>query len=204
MLRGRDALDYQIPSEILLRAYAEGIFPMAESATESEVFWVRPERRGVLPLDGFHIPRSLARTLRRNPFEIRLDNDFDAVIAGCATARRTQASTWINDPIRRAYRRLFEIGHCHTVEAWKDERLVGGLYGVTLGAAFFGESMFTRVTDASKVCLVHLVEHLRARGFLLLDTQFLNDHLARFGAIEIPRRKYEQLLAEALPQPAEF
>ena len=177
---------------------------MAESATESEVFWVRPERRGVLPLDGFHIPRSLARTLRRKPFEIRLDHDFDAVIAGCAATRRTQASTWINEPIRRAYRRLFEIGHCHTVEAWKDERLVGGLYGVTLGAAFFGESMFTRVTDASKVCLVHLVEHLRARDFLMLDTQFLNDHLARFGAIEIPRRKYEQLLAEALRQHAEF
>lgn len=177
---------------------------MAESADDPEIFWVRPERRGILPLDQLHIPRRLARTLRQARFEIRYDYDFDAVITGCAGARRTQMTTWINGPIRRAYRRLFEIGHCHTVEAWLDGELAGGLYGVTLGSAFFGESMFTRVTDASKVCLVHLVERLRQRGFTLLDTQFLNDHLARFGAIEIPRRQYEQLLAEALRRTAEF
>jgi leucyl/phenylalanyl-tRNA--protein transferase len=195
---------FRIPVEILLRAYAEGIFPMAEDAANPEVFWVRPERRGILPLDDFHIPRSLAKAIRQKPFEIRLDTDFDGVIAGCAGARRREGATWINAPIRDAYRRLFEIGHCHTVEAWKDGRLVGGLYGVTLGRAFFGESMFSRATDASKICLVHLVEHLKTRDFILLDTQFVTDHLARFGAIEVPRRKYEEMLAEALKGEARF
>ncbi len=201
--RHRDS-DNSIPAEILLRAYAEGIFPMAEDADDPEIFWVRPERRGIIPLEHFHVPRSLKRTLRRNPFEIRRNQDFDAVIDGCASVRRKEGATWINAPIRRAYARLFELGHCHTVEAWQDGQLVGGLYGVSLGRAFFGESMFSRVSDASKQCLVHLVEHLRQRGFTLLDTQFLNDHLVRFGAIEISRQEYECLLTEALRGTAEF
>lgn len=193
-----------IPAEILLRAYSEGIFPMAEDADDPEVFWVRPERRGIIPLEDFHVPKSLMRTMRKNPFEIRRDSDFDAVIEGCATARRKEGATWINLPIRRAYRRLFELGHCHTVEAWQAGEMAGGLYGVSLGRAFFGESMFSRVTDASKLCLVHLVQHLRRQGFILLDTQFVNDHLLRFGAIEVPRRQYERMLAEALNGRAEF
>ncbi len=195
---------YTIPTEILLRAYAEGIFPMAEDASDPEVFWVRPERRGIIPLDGFHVPRSLRRAMRRQPFEIRRDCDFAGVIEGCASARRKEGATWINDPIRRAYARLFELGYCHTVEAWQDGRLVGGLYGVSLGRAFFGESMFSHVTDASKICLVHLVDHLSERGFTLLDTQFVNDHLLRFGAIEVPRQRYEAMLNEALQGSAEF
>ncbi|MBN7756213.1 leucyl/phenylalanyl-tRNA--protein transferase [Nitratireductor aquimarinus] len=189
---------FRIPPDLLLRAYATGVFPMAESADDPEVFWVRPEMRGVIPLDSFHIPKSLAKTLRRAPFRIAFDTDFEGVIEGCAEARRDTDDTWINAPIREAYGLLFENGHCHTVEAWTDEGLVGGLYGVTLGRAFFGESMFSRQTDASKVCLVHLVERLRERGFTLLDTQFTTPHLKQFGAIDVPRSRYEQMLQDAL------
>ena len=187
----------RIPPDLLLKAYANGVFPMGESADDPEVFWVRPETRGIIPLDGFHIPKSLRKTVRQAPFEILFDRDFDAVLDGCAEARSGRMSTWINAPIRTAYRELFARGHCHTVEAWRDGRLGGGLYGVTLGRAFFGESMFSRERDASKVCLVHLVERLRARGFVLLDTQFTTAHLKRFGAVDMPRRRYESLLAEA-------
>lgn len=195
---------YRIPTDLLLRAYASGVFPMAESADDPEVFWVRPESRGIIPLDGFHIPRSLAKAARSGRFEIRFDSDFDRVIEGCAAERPGRNSTWINAPIREAYAALFAIGHCHTVEAWSGDRLVGGLYGVTLGRAFFGESMFSRQTDASKVCLVHLVERLKARGFVLLDTQFTTEHLKRFGAIDVPRGLYERMLAEALTGSASF
>ena len=195
---------YRIQPELLLRAYATGVFPMAESADELEVFWVRPEMRGIIPLDGFHVPRSLEKTMRRAPFEIRLDCDFEATIDGCAGLAPGRHSTWINPPIREAYLRLFERGHCHSVEAWREGRLVGGLYGVTLGRAFFGESMFSRERDASKVCLVHLVAHLRERGFLLLDTQFTTEHLKRFGAIDVPRGRYERMLEEALQGEAQF
>lgn len=178
---------------------------MADSADDPEVFWVRPESRGVIPLDGFHIPKSLAKAVRRAPLRIAFDNDFFAIIDACAEVRDIRPSTWINGPIREAYGKLFDIGHCHTVEAWRDDRLVGGLYGVSLGRAFFGESMFSRETDASKICLVHLVEHLRERGFVLLDTQFTTEHLKRFGAIDMPQRQYEKLLAEALTGvPARF
>ncbi len=194
----------RIPTDLLLKAYASGVFPMADSADDPEVFWVRPEMRGVIPLDAFHIPKSLAKIIRQARFEIAYDRDFAAVIQGCAEERDVRRSTWINGPIREAYGRLFEIGHCHTVEAWREGRLVGGLYGVSLGRAFFGESMFSRETDASKVCLVHLVERLRARGFVLLDTQFTTDHLKRFGAIDVPRRKYERLLEDALSGEARF
>lgn len=187
-----------IDARTLLAAYASGMFPMAESAGDREVFWVRPETRGVIPLDAFHVPRTLAKSVRRGIFDIAFDTDFDAVIAGCAESNEGRPSTWINQTIREAYGTLFRLGHCHTVEARRDGRLVGGLYGVSLGRAFFGESMFSRQTDASKVCLVHLVERLKARGFTLLDTQFTTEHLKRFGAIDMPRRRYERLLAQAV------
>lgn len=198
MAAGASPDDYSIEPELLLRAYSTGIFPMAEEADDPEIFWVRPEKRGVIPLDGFHIPRSLQKTIRKGIFEIRLDSDFDGVIDGCASGTGERARTWINAPIRAAYGKLFEIGHCHTVEAWHEGKLVGGLYGVSLGRAFFGESMFTRKRDASKVCLAFLVQHLSKQGFVLLDTQFTTAHLERFGAIEVPRRKYEKMLEQAL------
>ncbi|WP_421929729.1 leucyl/phenylalanyl-tRNA--protein transferase [Neoaquamicrobium sediminum] len=194
----------RIPPDLLLRAYASGVFPMAENADDPEIFWVRPESRGIIPLDAFHAPRSLVKTARRRDFDIRFDTDFEGVIEGCAEAREGRMSTWINQPIREAYAELFARGNCHTVEAWREGRLVGGLYGVTLGRAFFGESMFSRETDASKICLMHLVERLRARGFVLLDTQFTTEHLKRFGAIDVPRAKYETLLEEALAGEARF
>ena len=194
----------RIPPDLLLKAYASGVFPMADSADDPEVFWVRPESRGVIPLDGFHMPKSLAKVVRQGRFEIAYDRDFFGVIDGCAESRDVRRSTWINGPIREAYGRLFDRGHCHTVEAWRDDRLVGGLYGVSLGRAFFGESMFARETDASKVCLVHLVERLKDRGFVLLDTQFTTEHLKRFGAVDVPRLKYERLLEEAITGEAVF
>lgn len=195
---------YRIPPDLLLKAYASGVFPMAESAADPEVFWVRPEMRGILPLDDFHIAKSLAKLIRRHTFDIRLDTDFAGVIAGCAESREGRDSTWINGPIREAYGELFARGHCHTVEAWRQGALVGGLYGVTLGRAFFGESMFSRERDASKVCLVHLVEHLRTQGFVLLDTQFTTEHLKTFGAVDVPRGKYEKMLEAALKGEARF
>jgi len=195
---------YRIPPDLLLRAYASGVFPMAEHADDPEVFWVRPETRGVIPLDAFHVPKSLAKTIRQGRFEIRYDHDFAGVIDGCAETGEGRASTWINAPIREAYLDLHRRGHCHSVEAWRDGRLVGGLYGVSLGAAFFGESMFSRERDASKVCLVHLVERLRQKGYVLLDTQFTTEHLKRFGAVDVPRRKYEKLLEQALTGEAVF
>jgi leucyl/phenylalanyl-tRNA--protein transferase len=195
---------YRIPPDLLLRAYAMGVFPMAERADDPEVFWVRPETRGIIPLDGFHVPRRLQRTMRQSPYRIARDSDFQGVLDGCAESRPGRSSTWINQPIREAYTALFERGHCHTVEAWQGEKLAGGLYGVSLGRAFFGESMFSRETDASKICLVHLVEHLRQRGFVLLDTQFTTAHLKRFGAVDVPRAKYERLLEEAVRGDARF
>lgn len=195
---------HRIPSDLLLKAYASGVFPMAESAEDPEVFWVRPETRGIIPLDGFHVPKSLAKTMRQGIFTIRINADFDRVIAACAAAATGRRTTWINGPIRDAYGELHRRGHAHSVEAWREERLIGGLYGVTLGSAFFGESMFSRETDASKVCLVHLVERLRQRRFLLLDTQFTTEHLKRFGAVDVPRRRYELLLAEALEANVQF
>ncbi len=194
----------EITPEILLRAYAAGIFPMAEDADDPSLFWVEPRERGILPLDGFHIPRRLARTVRADVFEIRIDHDFDAVIAACAEPRSGRDKTWINARIRRLYGQLFDLGHCHTVEAYRAGRLVGGLYGVRLGAAFFGESMFHRERDASKVALVHLVARLRHGGFRLLDTQFATEHLARFGVIEIPRNAYRRLLRDALDASADW
>ena len=194
----------RIAPDLLLRAYANGVFPMAESADDAEVFWVRPEMRGIIPLDAFHVPKSLTKTIRQRRFEIAFSTDFAGVIDGCAEAREGRPTTWINQPIRDAYGELFARGYCHTVEAWRGGALVGGLYGVTLGRVFFGESMFSRERDASKVCLVHLVERLKERGFVLLDTQFTTEHLVRFGAVDVSRTQYEKLLAEALRDEAEF
>ena len=184
--------------EILLRAYASGIFPMAETADDPELFWVDPKRRGIIPLDAFHVPRRLRRIVRQNVFTIRCDTAFEAVMRGCAESSDKRPNTWINDEILELYTGLFARGAAHSVECWHEGELVGGLYGVSLGAAFFGESMFSRVTDASKVALVHLVARLRAGGYRLLDLQFVTPHLAQFGAIEVPRAQYHRLLAEAL------
>ncbi len=190
--------------ELLLRAYAAGIFPMAEDAEDREVFWVDPDQRGVLPLDRFHLPRRLRRALRQELFEIRCDSAFAAVVRGCAEPRPERPKTWINEEIVQLYTALFRLGFAHSVECWHDGTLVGGLYGVALGGAFFGESMFSRVSDASKVALAQLVARLRLGGFRLLDTQFVTPHLERFGAIEIPRRQYHRELAAALEVDAYF
>jgi leucyl/phenylalanyl-tRNA--protein transferase len=194
----------RLTPDILIEAYAAGIFPMADSAADKELFWVDPTRRGILPLDGFHVPRRLMRVLRQGRFTVRADTAFTAVIRGCADASETRPSTWINEEIVRLYSALFERGAAHSVECWRDGELVGGLYGVSLGAAFFGESMFSRATDASKLALVDLVARLRRGGYRLLDTQFLTPHLAQFGAIEISRARYHRLLAEALRYRAVF
>lgn len=188
----------EITPQVLLKAYACGIFPMAEAADDPSLFWIEPDQRGVLPLDTFHIPRRLARTVRQDVFEVRVDHDFDAVIEACAEPAPGRRKTWISRRIRRLYRDLFDIGHCHTVECWEGGRLIGGLYGVRLGLAFCGESMFSRERDASKVALVHLVARLVAGGFTLLDTQFITEHLSRFGAVEIGRRDYQARLDAAM------
>jgi len=197
----RHGANPQITPDLLLRAYASGLFPMADSADDPDLFWVEPELRGVLPLDGFHVPKRLARTVRQAPFEIRYNTAFDEVVAACAESVENRPSTWINSTITELYSSLHRLNHAHSVEAWKDGKLVGGLYGVSLRRAFFGESMFSRATDASKVCLVHLVNRLRERGFVLLDTQFTTEHLKRFGAIDVPREEYAGMLAEALEGP---
>lgn len=191
----------EITPEVLLKAYAVGIFPMAETADDPGLHWIEPELRGVLPIDDFHIPKRLKRTVKSDRFEIRVDSDFDGVIDGCAAPAPGRRKTWINARIRRLYGDLHRLGACHSVEAWLDGELVGGLYGLKLGAAFFGESMFSRATDASKVALVHLVARLKAGGYKLLDTQFINDHLVQFGVIEIPRAIYQMQLEAALSAP---
>lgn len=194
----------ELNAPLLLRAYAAGIFPMAESADSAELYWFDPERRGILPLEGFHVPRKLRKTVRRGPFEIRFDHDFRAVIAACAEPTSDRPKTWINGDILRLYGELFDLGQAHSVECWRDGRLVGGLYGVSLGGAFFGESMFSRETDASKVALVHLVARLRVAGYALLDAQFVTEHLSQFGAREIARGDYRRRLAAALPLRPDF
>jgi leucyl/phenylalanyl-tRNA--protein transferase len=190
--------------ELLLKAYSVGLFPMAESADDPALFWVDPERRGIMPLDAFHVPRSLRKTVRKGGFEVSCNTDFVGVVRACAEPTATRPSTWINDEIVRLYAALHRMGNAHSVECRQGGVLVGGLYGVALGGAFFGESMFSRATDASKVALVHLVARLKRGGFLLLDAQFITAHLARFGALEVPRAKYRRQLATALAQPAKF
>lgn len=195
---------YRIDPEDLLNAYAQGIFPMSDDADDPDIFWVKPQFRGIIPLNAFHISRSLAKFLRKSPFEIRFDTDFFGIIDGCAEAKNGRENTWINQSIREACHTLFKAGFCHTVEAWKNNKLVGGLYGIALGGAFFGESMFSRTDNASKACLVALVERMKKQGFQLLDTQFLTTHLATMGAIEIAQSEYENLLSSALELDCKF
>jgi len=186
--------------QLLLAAYAQGLFPMAERRDDPTLYWVSPELRGVLPLTGFHVPRRLARTVRSGSFTVTSDTAFARVMQECAAPRAGREQSWINAEILRLYGALFAAGHAHSVECWRDGELAGGLYGVQLGAAFFGESMFSKARDASKVALVHLVEGLIRGGFMLLDTQFLTSHLARFGAVEIPRDEYLLELQRAIAQ----
>ena len=202
MTRPRD--DFEITPDILLRAYSIGLFPMAESAEDLNLFWIDPEARGVFPLDGMIVSKKLAKAIRSDRFEIWVDCDFAAVIEACASVGTGREKTWINQRIKRLYAQLFEQGKVHTVEAWRDGRLVGGLYGVVLGAAFFGESMFHSETDASKVSLIHLAARLAAGGFRLLDTQFVTPHLESLGAIEVSKELYREMLAEAVAQKADF
>jgi leucyl/phenylalanyl-tRNA--protein transferase len=193
-----------ITPQILLKAYAAGIFPMAESAEDNALYWIEPEQRGIIPLDGLIVSRSLRKNVKRGIFSIRIDSAFPEVIAGCAAKYPGRGSTWINSRIRSLYGQLFKMGCCHTVEAWHDGQLVGGLYGVRIGGAFFGESMFSLMPDASKVALVHLVARLRVGGFSLLDAQFMNPHLARLGAVPLSRIEYHDLLEPALAAEADF
>lgn len=190
--------------DILLRAYAVGLFPMAERRDDPTLYWIDPEKRGILPLETFHIPRRLRRTIRRRPYEVRCDTAFETVIRRCAEPARNREETWINEEIVRLYVDLFHMGRAHSVECWRENELVGGLYGVALDGAFFGESMFSRATDASKIALVHLVARLKKGGFRLLDTQFVTRHLSQFGAMEIHRSGYRHLLAAALEIKATF
>src|SRR6202171_6119989 len=203
-MTSRDSASSEITPEVLLRAYACGIFPMAESADDPTLFWVEPEMRGVIPLDGFRISSRLARTVRSDALTVTVNTAFKAVIAGCAAPQAGRDDTWINKRIRDLYIGLHELGHSHSVEVWENDDLVGGLYGVSLGRAFFGESMFHRARDASKVALVHLVARLITGGFQLLDTQYVTEHLRSFGAVEISRRRYRALLDKAIAGRADF
>ncbi|MEH2469128.1 leucyl/phenylalanyl-tRNA--protein transferase [Nitrobacteraceae bacterium AZCC 2161] len=203
-MSSRDSSSSEITPEILLRAYACGIFPMSESADDPSLFWVEPEQRGVIPLDGFRVSSRLARTVRSDVFTVTVNTAFKAVIAECAAPKPGRDDTWINKRIRDLYGALHEMGHAHSVEVWDGDALVGGLYGVNLGRAFFGESMFHHARDASKVALVHLVARLIAGGFVLLDTQYVTDHLRSFGATEVSRRRYRVMLDAALDDIADF
>jgi leucyl/phenylalanyl-tRNA---protein transferase len=199
-----DPFAVEITPELIVRAYRAGIFPMAEDASAEDLFWVSPEMRGIMPLDGFHASKSLRKAMRQTSWTVRVDTDWDGIIDGCATAGSDRESTWINGTIRSVYGTLFRRGVAHTVEVWDDDDLVGGLYGLAIGAAFFGESMFHRRTDASKMAMAHLVERLNAGGFELLDTQFVTDHLASLGGIEITREDYEDRLVRAVAREADW
>lgn len=200
----RNQHSIKITPPVLLKAYACGIFPMAESADDPTLYWIEPEARGILPLDAVHVPRKLARIIRQEKFEIRIDTDFRGVIRGCAEAKPGRASTWINRPITNLYAEMFDLGYCHTVETWRDGQLVGGLYGVHLNGAFFGESMFSREREASKVALIYLVARLIYGGFQLLDTQFVTKHLMQFGALEITKAEFHEHLCAALEYHCDF
>ena len=194
----------EIDPDVLLRAYAYGVFPMAEARDEDELYWIDPDQRGVLPLNAFHVPRRLVRTIRQEPYEVRIDTAFEQTVLACADETPQRQGTWINDQIVSLYNALFARGHAHSVECWRKNELVGGLYGVSLGGAFFGESMFSLARDASKIALVYLIARLRLGKYRLLDTQFVTDHLRQFGAIEIPRDDYRRQLAEAVAVDADF
>ena len=203
-MTSHDDIMIEITPQVLLKAYSCGIFPMAESADDPALYWIEPQHRGILPLERVHIPSRLARTIRQGRFDVRIDTDFEAVIAGCAASGPGRRSTWINGRIRHLYRELFALGHCHTLEVWLAGDLVGGLYGVHLGGAFFGESMFSRERDASKVGLIYLAARLIHGGFSLLDTQFVTDHLRQFGTVEVSRESFHRLLEQALKRKADF
>ncbi|HEX4159162.1 MAG TPA: leucyl/phenylalanyl-tRNA--protein transferase [Rhizomicrobium sp.] len=194
----------ELDVDLLLRAYAHGIFPMARHRNDDEIYFVSPEERGIIPLETFHVPRRLARTVRSDRFVVRIDSAFHDVITTCANAAPGREESWINAQILSLYTQLHRLGRAHSVECWREGGLAGGLYGVSMGGAFFGESMFSRERDASKVALVHLVARLKAGGFSLLDAQFLTDHLAQFGAVAVPRQRYLELLARALSKAADF
>jgi leucyl/phenylalanyl-tRNA---protein transferase len=193
-----------ITPQVLLQAYAAGVFPMAESASDPALYWVEPEERGVIPLEGFHISRSLRKRVKQQPFDIRIDTAFARVIAECAAQSDSRKETWINKRIVTLYSQLHKMGCAHSVEAWQNGELVGGLYGIRIGAAFFGESMFSRATDASKVALVHLVARLKCGGFTLLDAQFVNPHLVQFGTQAVKKADYHKRLEPALEKDADF
>lgn len=203
-MASRDDPMIEITPQVLLKAYSCGIFPMAESADDPALYWIEPQHRGVLPLQNVHFPRRLLRTVRTTPLIVKIDTAYDAVIDGCSASRPGRTTTWINTRIRNLYRELFERGSCHTVEVWNDDTLVGGLYGVALKGAFFGESMFSFERDASKIALVHLVARLTAGKFRLLDTQFTTDHLKQFGTIELERNAFQTELEQALSVTADF
>ncbi|MEH6524979.1 MAG: leucyl/phenylalanyl-tRNA--protein transferase [Sneathiella sp.] len=193
-----------LTADIILNAYANGIFPMSDARDDPELFWVDPERRGIFPLEAFHVPKSLAKTIRRAPFKITVDQDFGQVMRECAAATTDRDSTWINQTILDLYAELHGRGFAHSIECWHDGKLAGGLYGISLAGVFCGESMFTRVTDASKIALTYLVARLKHGGFTLLDAQFMTDHLAKFGAIEIDREDYHRRLDKALKVKSNF
>ncbi len=203
-MTARDSPLLEITPQVLLKAYTCGIFPMAESADDPQLYWIEPQARGILPLDSITIPKRLQRTIRQEPYEIRVDANFDGVIDGCAASRPGRRTTWINERIRRLYRELHRLGHCHTVEAWHQGQLVGGLYGVALGGAFFGESMFSEMRDASKITLVYLAARLIYGGFVMLDTQFVTDHLRQFGTVEVERSEFHRQLERALRLEGDF
>lgn len=199
----RDSPD-EFTVEDLLTWYEQGVFPMADAREDEHIYLIEPAERGIIPLDGFHTPKRLARTVRHDPYQIRVDTAFEQVVGLCAQSAPDRPDTWINRPIQRLYKELFMRGHAHSVECWQDGELVGGLYGVAHGAAFFGESMFSRERDASKIALVHLVARLIVGRFALLDTQFLTDHLSQFGAVDVPQEQYKRLLGRALETGADF
>jgi leucyl/phenylalanyl-tRNA--protein transferase len=203
-MASRDTAIVEITPEVLLKAYACGIFPMAESAEDPALYWIEPGYRGIIPLESFHVSGRLARTVRADRYRVIANQAFDQVVLGCAAPQPGRTRTWINARIRALYCKLHQRGHGHSIEVYEGEDLVGGLYGVSLGRAFFGESMFHRARDASKVGLVHLVARLKAGGFVLLDTQFVTDHLRSFGAVEVPRHRYHRLLEAALVGEADF
>jgi leucyl/phenylalanyl-tRNA--protein transferase len=203
-MTSRDDIVIEITPQVLLKAYSCGIFPMAESADDPALYWIEPQQRGVLMLDEMHVPRRLARSIRQGHFEVRIDSDFESVINGCAASRPGRRTTWINRKIRSLYGELFAMGYCHTVEAWSQGVMVGGLYGVALNGAFFGESMFSTARDASKVALAYLCARLSYGGFTLLDTQFVTEHLRQFGTVEIDRAEFHTRLEMALAHKADF
>jgi len=203
-MSGTDDILLEITPQVLLKAYACGIFPMAETADDPSIFWVEPEMRGILPLDAFHIPKSLKKAFRKSTFKVVFNKSFMETVSACAEQTDTRRETWINSGIKGLYSELHAMGHAHSVEVYEGEELVGGLYGVRLGRAFFGESMFSRRTNASKIALIHLVYEMRRAGFVLLDTQFTTAHLEKFGVIEVPKNEYHVMLEAALKSETHF